>query len=158
MSDREFRDEINRVIVEASGHVSDSRRFVQFLYLLMRDHVAIGCVGDALRYTFFPEDRPTSAVVLLALAQNPDVYVAAKRLVDAPTERHAEFLVRLSHAVGVYVNQKNKYALPEALAKTLLETDSQDGQASCYSNGWLARYAQFVVDVLADPNPLKAPK
>ena len=114
----------------ASGEVNDKRRFVQFLYLLLRDGVAsAGGIGDAHRQAAEHVPKPDEST------WEDGVRGVAGLLVDRPHER-LYFFVR--HLLG---QQEHN-----TVAETLQQVPTQDDNEARFTNGWLAQYCQWVAD------------
>lgn len=124
--------EFHAKVCRASGGVHDLRRLVQFLYLLMRDHVPCGMVGQVMlennAATFTTDDPPKWEQVVID---------RAARLHDAPTNRLRDFVHRarplLSDAVWNDID--GKLSLRDDVDSTL-------------TNGWLGLYAQWLAEEL----------
>lgn len=121
-------------IMSESGNVTDSRRFVAFLYLLMRDHVPVGrvlepCASGYVSKVFHIIHLQAAHCVAVGLVdeeaiERTRVYIAC--VLDASC------LDRVSRDIASRI-------------------PAQDDVATTFSNGWLARIAQFVADEVSRP-------
>jgi len=107
---------------ERTGAVTDVRRLVVFIYLLIRDTVPLGVVGEAHhRATAYSCTRSWSVTGIEA------------KLVRQPTKRLCVFLEGLEGC---------------DLTQALRQLSPDDDVECAFSNGFLARYAQLVADDL----------
>lgn len=140
-----FPDVISRELFRASGEVEDRRRIVQFLFLLLRDHVPVGVLANAHTKTFA---RDAQGEQHKGFVTSP----LASRLVDQPTVWHRMFLVDLGNALYDHFDddtEDQEYVLDEVLKKT----QPTDDTLVFLSNGFLARYCQFIADTLQNGLP-----
>lgn len=145
-----FRDDVHRALFKASGEVSESGRFEQFLYLLMRDHTNTGVVGEALLRTFYPSGVCTPEWAASYYRTHPEMFVPAERLVDQPNERHLTFFVQLCTLCR---HGESSDQMPNVIAATLKNTPGDDEVVGFISNGWLMSYCRFVANCLRDGLP-----
>lgn len=162
-----FPGRVDRCLYFASGEVKDGRRIVHFLYALMRDSLSLGYISHALRYTFEPTsdrmllpgntwvwlnaDNQEGAISATQLfKQYPEVVpFVPSRLVDHPTELHARFLLVLL----MNIPRDARTTVQDGLERALKMTPGDDETVAFISNGWLARYCQFIADALQDGLP-----
>lgn len=119
----------SQALFEASGEVTDMRRLVAFVYLVLRDELPFSRVGEALKAS------ETAPEPLFQVAMD-----RAFRLHDKSCRRLRVFLFKLNQSR----EQWNVYdgTLP-----------LRDDICTSFSNGWIARYAQHVADTLTREEP-----
>jgi hypothetical protein len=132
-----------RALTEASGTVSDHRRLVAFVYLLLRDNMPFGKMGEItrMRITLTPENRS-------ALFGGFDAAVMwgyVERLTDSTDE--ALRVTILEWVALVFRFSEHADDIP-ALIDMLPEADDTE---TIFTNGWLTQYAQYVTDDLCKP-------
>lgn len=120
-------------VAKESGLVTDKRRLVAFLYLLMRDHAPCGMVGNVLLE--LDGVAPYDSEKPIEWAQW--VRDRSARLCDTPTERLRDFLARsLALAPeGVWLDIERNLPLADDIETT-------------FTNGWLAQYARWIATEL----------
>jgi hypothetical protein len=144
-----------RKLYEQSGSVKDGRRFVQFLYLLMRESLPTGVIATAFETVF--EEHNNAEWAAEYLRTHSQDAVTPIRLVDEPNERHAVFIAKLcalarDRWVLSPTGEDTVFMVP-SLAGALRNTPIDDKTVSFMSNGWLARYCQFIADSLESGLP-----
>lgn len=125
-------------MAEASGCVTDKRRLVCALYLLMRDHVLVQEVTTAFNrlrpgssaWVKWPEC--TASMDYGSIHQTRD---RASRLHDYPTPKLHAFLFAL-WVTNIVWSEVDKL------------TPLRDDTSTVFSNGWLAGFAQYLADEL----------
>lgn len=130
-----------RHIREASGEVDDASRLVQFFYLLARDHLPTGKVSGAVEASLSADK--------IDCVNGEWSDRQASRLADwSPTRadshcRLIDFVERLVHM-----------HLPAGdLEQIVASLPGADDTEALFSNGWLARWAQYNVSLLKDGCP-----
>jgi hypothetical protein len=122
-------DPANRAACEASGCVHDARRLVAFIYLLLRDHVPCGLLGEVVRMLDAPSEPLPVAIQCTSLARRLSAQEPCTRLLDWLAAVEAQGLAERATLWSI------ANSLPE-----------QDDTETLYTNGWLARYAQYIAD------------
>lgn len=130
-------------LTKASGTVSDHRRLVAFVYLLLRDNMPCGVMAEIMqmRTTLTGERRITLFGHLDAAA----MWAYAERLTDS-TDEGLRVTV-LEWVALVFRFSEHPDRLP-ALFDLLPGADDTE---TIFTNGWVATYAQYIVDELCKP-------
>ena len=122
-------------LFEASGRVVDPRRLVVVIYLLIRDCLPLVTVDRALDAARV--ESWTECASHLDADTIQSVRDRASRVHDAPGSRLYVFMYRLHLTHDVW----------RMLDSTL---PLRDDVQTHFSNGWLAQYAQHVVNALTE--------
>jgi hypothetical protein len=116
-------------LCRASGQVTDVRRLVQYVYLLLHDCLTFGQMGE----------------VMLRLEKG------------GPPVRYSYDERRLALRVAggllplrllAWIRHVRAYVEWDRLLRIAKRLPEDDGVTVVFTNGWLARYAQFVADTL----------
>lgn len=120
----------------ASGTVSDKRRLVSFVYLLLRDNMPCGRMADIMQLrTTITAAKRVHLYQGLALDK---LTGCAKSLTDGPVAPVRDWLAL------VYRQSPSEEQVPKLLAMLPAADDIE----TVFTNGWLARYAQYVAEEL----------
>lgn len=133
MTTEQYGDKIQREMLTASGQVSDSRRLVAFIYMMLLDQTPCRSVSVTLSEMMQAGAWSKDTVFTF----QPETVDRANRLCDAPKDPLREFLQRL------------RYVLSEDVWMTLDgQVPLRDDIETIFSNGWVASYAKWVADML----------
>ena len=120
-------------LAEASGTVSDNRRLVAFVYLVLRDNMLAGTFAEVMR-TYRTGVPPS----MFRRAIGYDKH--ALRLSDkVPLPVMREWITHLFH------QSSNEKGLEDLLWNMV---PAHDDTETVFTNGWLALYAKHVADEL----------
>lgn len=124
-----------RELCDASGRVSDHRRLVAFIYLVLRDSLTVGWMGEImLTLERLGDDH------FLTAEPDPLFYEELlEGVVDVRTHRMLTWFWLLGHVDGRH---------PTWMAPALQQLPAQDDTTTVFTNGWLANYAKYIVEQL----------
>lgn len=134
-----FPDDESRALAKASGYVPSSLRLVAFLFLLTRDHVPVGVVANC--HCRAMSGRMSWDEARDSLSRDDRTKDAPERLTDRPTVRLVLFLAELLDEMHGAYNRDQTAAELQVLMRKL---PGADDVKTYFSNGWLARYAEYV--------------
>lgn len=141
----EFPTEEARRMWRKSGGASDARRLVQFLFLLMRDELPSTAIVEAHQHAnAYAHDLIRLGDARMRVEQSTVIDSACERLQEVPTPRLFLFI---DHLVANY-DRPDGWNRVSAVRRTLHRIPQKDDVVCRFSNGWLARHAQYVVDDL----------
>jgi len=123
-----------RALTEASGGVSDHRRLVSMIYLVLRDHVTCGCMADLMG--LWRTMKPVKDAFKYMNCDKANTEFFVSRVVDVQHQASVcDWVVAVLHS-----HQSNTISFPALL--NLIPVD--DKTETLYTNGWLACYAQYI--------------
>lgn len=126
-----------RALCEASGSVADHRRLVAFIYLLVRDNMPFGLLGEVM--CMWKRIDSVKRVFLYQGLDEDALDNNARRIApDDMLETVRDWLAL------VYRQSRNPTHLPALIEQLPLSDDIE----TIFTNGWAAQYAKHVASQL----------
>lgn len=130
-------------LTKASGTVADHRRLVVFVYLLVRDNMPCGKLAEIMRMRTTLSSARRGA--LLGDLDPAAMWSYVERLTDSTDEGLRVTI--LEWVALVFRFSEHADRLP-ALFDLVPKADDTE---TVFTNGWVAKYAQYVADELCKP-------
>lgn len=131
----------DKTLHKRTGEVTDSRRLVMFIYLVLRDMLPACYVAAAHNHAV----SIPFAVGPYPLEVNAAYMRLVGMLVDQPTNRVCTFVERVRIACRSALQSPDSTRVFDALVGQLSPADDVE---CFYSNGFLASYAKLIADEL----------